>query len=354
MRPNLRLLAVVATALAAALTTSTSGTAVGAQPASTTTAARVEVPTTFTLSSFNVLGSNHTGPNSRYASGLRRIGLAVKLLDRYGVDVVGFQELQIDQFTEFYRLAGSRYGVYPGGLNRKVVQNSIAWDLASWRFVEGHTIPIPYFKGEEWQMPVVMLQNVATGQLAYFANFHNPATNRRHHGNQKWRTEATRREIAMANSLIYETGLPVFITGDMNEREEYFCAMAAGAPMKAANGCRVVNGVCKPPPYPMPVDWIFGSTARSTFSNYVRDNSRLVNRITDHFVIRADVSISPSYTDPFPPTPPACRPDPTTPPYQTYPADPTYPTDPAYPDPTCPPEPTDPTYPPPVTDPVVG
>jgi hypothetical protein len=342
-RPNLRLLAVVATALAAALTTSTSGTAVGAQPARTATA-RVVVPTSFTLSSFNVLGSNHTGPNSRYASGLRRIGLAVKLLDRHGVNVVGFQELQIDQFAEFYRLAGDRFGIYPGGLNRRVVQNSIAWDLASWRFVEGHTVSIPYFKGEEWQMPVVMLQNVSTGQLAYFANFHNPATNRRHHGNQKWRTEATRRQVALANSLILETGLPVFFTGDMNEREEYFCAMAGGAPMKAANGGRFRKGVCTPPPYPMPVDWIFGSKARSTFSNYVRDDSRLVNRITDHFVIRADVSISPSDTDPLPPTPPTCPPDPTIPPYPTYPVDPAYPTDPF-----CSP---DPTYPPPVEQPV--
>ena len=291
-RLNLRLLAVSATALAAALTTSTSGTAVGAQPAQATVA-RIGEPTTFTISSFNVLGSNHTGPNSRYASGLERIGLAVKLLDKHGVDVVGFQELQMDQFTEFYRIAGTRYGVYPGGVDRRTVQNSIAWNLASWQFVSGETVPIPYFDGEEWQMPVVLLQNVTTGQLAYFSNFHNPATNRRHPGNQVWRDEATRREVALVNSLYYETGLPVFVTGDMNEREEYFCAMAGGAPMKAANGGRFKDGVCTPPPYPMPVDWIFGAKGRGAFSNYVRDDSALVNKITDHFVIRADVSIKP-------------------------------------------------------------
>lgn len=289
-RLNLRLLAVSATALAAALTTSTSGTAVGVQPAQSSLTLIGE-PTSFTLSSFNILGSTHTESSTRYASGVERVGLAVRLLDRHGVDVVGFQELQMDQFEELIRIAGDRYGVYPGGVDRRTVQNSIAWSLASWRFVEGHTVPIPYFDGEEWQMPVVLLQNLQTGQQAYFANFHNPATNKRHPGNQKWRTEATAREVALANSLYYETGLPVFITGDMNEREEYFCAMAGGARMKAANGGRFKNGVCTPPPSPMPVDWIFGARGRGAFSNYVRDDSRLVNRITDHFVIRADVAI---------------------------------------------------------------
>lgn len=310
VRPKLRLLAVSATAIAAALTSLTTGSAVGAEPDSTTQAREGE-PTTFTLSSFNVLGSTHTmGPNSRYASGVERMALAIKLLDRHGVDVVGFQEFQIDQFTEFSRLAGDRYGVYPGGVDRRTVQNSIAWSFESWQFVSGYTIPIPYFDGVEYQMPVVLLQNVLTGQQAWFANFHNPATNRRHKGNQKWRTEATTRQIALANRLYYETGLPVFITGDMNEREEYFCRMAAEAPMKAANGGRVRNGVCTPPPYPMPVNWIFGAKQRSTFSNYVRDDSRLVNRITDHFVIRADVAIPPGTGTPLPPPPPPVVTDP--------------------------------------------
>jgi hypothetical protein len=243
----------------------------------------------FTLSSFNVLGSSHTtGPHSRYASGVKRIGLALRLLDRHDVDVVGFQELQMDQFDEFTRLAGDRFGVYPGGVDRRTVQNSIAWALDSWRLVEGDTIPIPYFH-EDYQMPVVLLENVVTGQRAYFSNFHNPA----YASNQKRRDEAKARQIAMVNRLA-PTGLPVFITGDMNEREEYFCTMVAGAPVKAANGGRYRDGVCTPPPKPMPVNWILGLKKRGTFSNYVRDDSRLVNRITNHFVIRADVTIDPA------------------------------------------------------------
>ena len=228
-RPDPRILLVSALAAVVTLTTTTVGAA--AAPARTAALAyqRTVEPVTFTLSSFNVLGSTHTTSGGRMASGVERIGLAVKLLDRTGVDVVGFQELQLDQFSAFYSLAGDRYGIYPGGVDRRTVQNSIAWSLASWRFVEGHTVPIPYFDGVEWQMPVVLLQNVQTGQLAYFTNFHNPATNKKHPGQKKWRVEATRREVALVKSLYWETGLPVFVTGDMNDREEYFCPMAGGA-----------------------------------------------------------------------------------------------------------------------------
>jgi hypothetical protein len=286
LRALLAAAAVTATALASA--------GAGAQAAGTTYP-RTGEPVTFQISSFNVLGSSHTAPGERLArlgSGTYRIGLAVKFLDKHGLDVVGFQELQMDQWTEFTRLAGTRYGSYPGGIDRRSVQNSIVWNLDTWRFVEGHTVPIPYFDGIEWGMPVVQLQHTVTGQLAWFANFHNPATNRKHRNSTPFRREAEQRQVALANSLYWETGLPVFFTGDMNEREKYFCTLAGGAPMKAANGGKVTkDGTCTPPPSPMPVNWIFGGKKRGAFSNYVRDDSRLVNRITDHYVVRADVTL---------------------------------------------------------------
>ena len=313
---NPRILLVSAAVAVLALTTTTVGAAT-ATPARTAAVSmakkRTVEPVTFTLSSFNVLGSTHTTSGSRMASGVDRIALAVKLLDRTETDVVGFQELQLDQFYAFYNLAGDRYGIYPGGVDRRSVQNSIAWKLDTWRMVEDatHTVSIPYFDGIEWQMPVVLLQNVQSGQVAWFANFHNPATNKKHPGQDKWRAEAMRREIALAKTLYWETGYPVFITGDMNEREKYFCPMVAGAPMKAANGGSYnrKTRACTPPK-PMPVDWIFGPKRRATFSNYVRDDSALVRRITDHFVIRADVTLPapplflpPPPVDPTTPTP---------------------------------------------------
>lgn len=259
--------------------------------------AKGTVATEFTLSSFNVLGSTHTvrGRRAKMGSGEERIRLAARALDKHSVDVVGFQEFQIDQWAEFVRVAGDRYSVYPGGVNRKTVQNSIGWRTSDWELVNGYTVQIPYFKGELWQMPVVLLRNRSTGVTAYFANFHNPATNKRHRNNEPHRASAMARQVALAKSIVYETGLPTFFTGDMNEREVYFCGLTGQAPMKAANGGRFKNGTCTPPS-PMPVDWIFGARGRAKMHNWVRDKSPLIKRITDHFMIRTDVKIKPTTT----------------------------------------------------------
>jgi hypothetical protein len=252
--------------------------------------------TEFRISSFNVLGASHTrsgGRHARMASGAYRIRLAVRFLDREGIDVAGLQEFQMPQFEEFVRVAGDRFGVWPGGVSRRTVQNSIVWRLDQFTFVTGHTVQIPYHDGVLWDMPVVLLRHNVTGQLAYFANFHNPATNRRHRDGDVWREIATGIETSLVKTLAKETRLPVFVTGDMNAREDYFCRMVSEAPMRAANGGSYKHGVCTPPPRPMPVNWIFGVKRRGKFSDYVRDDSRLVNRITDHFVVHADVSIGP-------------------------------------------------------------
>ncbi len=240
----------------------------------------------FVVSSFNVLGSSHTAGSGGMASGTQRIRQAATLLGHHGVDVVGFQELQGDQYREFQRVAGGTYDVYPGTAAGPLgIENSIAWRTAEWTLQHAETISIPYFDGNRRPMPVILLKHNASGRFAWFANFHNPATNPKRGNNDRWRTMAMNIEIDLANRLYNESGYPVFITGDMNEREQYFCAMTGRAPMKAANGGSS-GGACDPPPYPMPVDWIFGHDM-VTFASYFRDESRFVQRITDHPVIVA-------------------------------------------------------------------
>lgn len=239
--------------------------------------------TTFVISSFNVLGSSHTVPGGErpgMAPGTTRIREAARLLDAHDVDVVGFQEFQGDQMREFMRVAGDEYAVYPGfALGRKEVVNSIAWRKETWDLVAPGSIAIPYFDGTRRQMPVVRLRHKGTGQEAYFANFHNPASTRKHPGQQRWRDEATAKEIALVNRLIRESGLPVFVVGDMNEREEYYTRLTRGAPMVAANA-----GPGGKAPRKMGIDWIFGSRGVS-FSDFVRDRGARVRRTSDHPMI---------------------------------------------------------------------
>lgn len=242
----------------------------------------------FTVGTFNVLGSSHTSRGGKWpgmASGPTRIRWALGLLYARGVDVVGFQELQRDQLRTFLGASGGGWGVYPGEAAGPLgIENSVAWRRAEWTALEVHTIPIPYFDGRLRPMPYVLLQHNLTGRKAWFANFHNPASNSRRGNNDGHRWRAMMLEIDLANRLWAETGYPVFITGDMNEREVYFCNMTGRAPMVAANGGSN-EGTCSPPPYPMPVDWVFGSDVVS-FSNYTRDE---IPRISDHPLVAAEV-----------------------------------------------------------------
>ena len=101
------------------------------------------------------------------------------------------------------------------------------------------------------------------------------------------RDAATTVEIALIKQL-HATGLPVIITGDMNEHEEFFCRAATEARMVAANGGSGVGG-CQLPPPPRRVDWIMGTTDVS-FSGYVQDGASRA-AASDHYLLYADVGL---------------------------------------------------------------
>lgn len=249
---------------------------------------RADNPTVFRVSTFNVLGAGHTakgGNKTGYASGATRMGWAVSLLRGASIDVAGFQEFQPPQYAVF-RNQMPGWGVYPGAsLSRGSMADSIVWDQSQWDLVEARTIDIPYFGGRPVAMPYVLLRNLGSGQKIWFANFHNPAD--AHGPAQRFRDRALSLEIGLANNL-HADGTPVIITGDMNDREEYFCPMTADAPMHAANGGST-GGACAPPSH-MDVDWIFGSTDLD-FANYTSDDSRLVKRTSDHPFVWAEATL---------------------------------------------------------------
>ena len=252
---------------------------------------RVLEPVVFRVSTFNVLGAGHTAAGGNkavgWASGTTRMHWAVDLLRGAGVDVVGFQEFQRPQFAVF-KNSMPNWGVYPGGqLSRRgATANSIAWDEGKWERVEVHTIDIPYFGGKPWPMPYVLLRDRYSGQEVWFANFHNPADV--HGPAERFRDRATSLQINLAKSL-HADGIPVIITGDMNDRSDYFCPMTGRAPMHAANGGST-GGSCSPPSN-MGIDWIFGSSDVD-FASYTRNDGPLVNKTTDHPFIWSQATLN--------------------------------------------------------------
>lgn len=247
-----------------------------------------ELPT-FRAASFNLLGYGHTknGARPRFEDGITRTGYAVKLLDRRAIDVVGFQEFQEQQHKRFFELVGTSWAVYPGNqLSRAAMHNSIAWRTALWELVEARTIPIVYAEGAWIRMPFVLLRHKESGRLVWFANFHN-AYGRTAEA-QRYRDQARNLQIELANTL-WESGVPLVLTGDMNERETYFCPMTSLAPMKSAAGGSQDNAPCTPPA-DMRIDQIFGSRFIQ-FADYKAAQSKLIRKTTDHPLVYADVSV---------------------------------------------------------------
>lgn len=243
----------------------------------------------FNLTTFNVLGASHTGRHGNhkgFASAGRRSPGVVALLAKHRSDVIGFQELQGSQLAFLQRHTNLDF--FPGFSRGHLgTDNSIGWRRDSWVAVDKRTIRIPYFNGGAREMPVVRLRNIHTGIEAWFTNFHNPAETSRFHHQGRFRVRATHVESALVNRLM-ATGLPVFLTGDMNERASYFCRLTAHAPMVAARG-GTNNGGCRPG-RPRAVDWIFGSQGVQ-FTHYDEDRSPLVDHTTDHPVVTAGVHL---------------------------------------------------------------
>lgn len=244
--------------------------------------------TDFVLSSFNILGSSHTAPggiNAHYASGVERTRWAADLLEKNKVDVVGFQEMNPDQAREFKKVAGKEYGLFPGDIKRHLgSHNSIAWRKDTWDLVSSEIHEFPSHLGRQQPTPLVRLRNKETGQEVYFMNVHNAPGYHKGGTQQKWRDLAVNKQVALINELKRKTGLPVIVTGDMNDKEIAFKRMTQEADLKAANA---PNGRM---PKHMSLDWIFGSKAVD-FSGFKRLAKGVVGRITDHGVLVSKVHV---------------------------------------------------------------
>ncbi|MBO9522219.1 MAG: endonuclease/exonuclease/phosphatase family protein [Nocardioidaceae bacterium] len=243
----------------------------------------------FRMASFNVLGSSHTRRGTKRpqkASGSARMARATQYVLDHDLDLVGFQEFQGDQRSVFLRNTGGAYQIFPGnGLDG---ENSIAWRTDTWDLVKADTVAIPYFGGHPRNMPVLTLRHKASGIAIIATNFHNPADTREYGRQGRWRAAAKAREAELFGQL-RQSGLPIFVTGDMNETNSWFCAVAGPGDLRAAaggeggrNGCSVAGGYR--------VDWIAGSYDVQ-FSNYLEDKSGYVHWMTDHPVMSASVRI---------------------------------------------------------------
>ena len=249
-------------------------------------------PTKIRMSSFNLLGAGHTDgakPKRKgWADSSKRLRWSRQILDQQGIDVVGFQEMHGKQVIE-WQANNPDFTSWPlHKFSDAVGHNTISWRSSVFKLVQSKTIMIPYFNGKEQRMPYVLLEHIASGQRLWLYNVHTPANIPNDH--QKWRDIGFQRAIELVKKLrAQDPKTPVFMTGDMNDREKFFCPTVGNTDLVAANGGHATPTSCTTP-RPMMVDWVLGS-APATFSDYTALRTPLVKKTTDHPVITATATL---------------------------------------------------------------
>lgn len=242
-------------------------------------------PMTFKIGSFNVLGSQHTragGSKAGWPDAPARTAGTAELMRKHGVHILGTQELQDDQLRDLQNRTGM--AAYPGfAWGAAETDNSILWNPGMFEMVSGSKFTIT-FMGRPRPQPIVRLRHLATGREFYVVNTHPSA------GDGRYATERRNGQVALVNVVndLKATGLPVLVTGDMNDREAFYCNVVPAAGLTASNGGSYGSG-CQPPPEPIPVDWVVGSGA--AWSGYWRDTTPVTRKISNHFFISATAQV---------------------------------------------------------------
>ncbi len=244
-------------------------------------AATSDAPFEVRVGSFNVLGSQHTaagGSRQRYPPAATRNVGATNLIGKHGVDILGTQELQADQLSALQSRTGM--AAYPGlAWGSAETDNSVLWDPGVFELVSGSQFTIT-FMGRARPQPIVRLRHLATGRELYVVNTHPSAGGGRYAAE---RAAGQNTLVSVVNGLKGE-GVPVLVTGDMNDREAFYCSVPPRTGLVASNGGSVAGG-CNPPPQPLPVDWVLGYDVG--WSGYWRDTTPVTQRISDHYFISA-------------------------------------------------------------------
>ena len=213
-----------------------------------------------------------------YAPARIRAEWMADVLDQIGSpSIVGMQELDDSQLQAVLRATGGQYAAYPGPAIRNGIQASMMWRTDTWKAVERRTITIPFIRFQRAQ-PVVRLRNLATGREIWVMNVHNAPRDY-----QGQRDTAVAKEIATIKELGAD-GTPVFLVGDMNEKERVFCKVLTKTDLTSPMGGGVnANGACQVPSGRLRIDWIFGGP-NAAWSDYRMDLSPLKRWVNDHGV----------------------------------------------------------------------
>lgn len=233
---------------------------------------------------FNILGSQHTAPGGarpNFAPGRVRTEWAKNLIARRGATLIGLSEPQPDQITALDVATNGAYSIYPGNtMGYEAAPQSVMWKDSEWSFVWGNTVQMP-FMGSSRPQALVRLRNTSTGREIYWINAHLSP------GKMQADRDKGMDIIKQVVKQLGGDGLPVVVTGDLNEHAKAFRRIACPTDLDAAVGGETSGSTCRVPKA-MRVDWIFG---RGSFDNTEVNQGAQVRRTTDHAVVSSRFTV---------------------------------------------------------------
>lgn len=258
----------------------------GISPTDPITRAAPRPTARFKISTFNILGSQHTAGRGGYGPGTNRARITAKLIKRRDIDLIGLQEVQVDQLRVLrHQLPG--YNIWPSQqLGGGGVRLQIAFRKSMFKLVDTGKI-MTRFDRQTRPVPWVLLKSRLTGRKLYAIDIHNSPQ-----GLEGERDSATRREIRLIQRLRHHHK-PVFVVGDANEKEEWFCRVVGRTDVHSANGGHATRRSCDPPDRPLRIDWIMGGGRSVHFTDYREMDDARVRAASDHELLRASVRIGP-------------------------------------------------------------
>ncbi|WP_242667560.1 endonuclease/exonuclease/phosphatase family protein [Nocardioides sp. PD653] len=247
----------------------------------------------FGIGTLNWRGASHysSNPHPGERPYAERVPNMVAKIGASGASIIGFQEFEPQQAKAFLEATDGAWAIVKGknGSGEPATANAIAYQPGVWAVVEVRYVSIRYGR-PMIKIPLVRFTSTSGGGTGlgsiWVLNTHNPAG--AVGGTKAMRAAAVRAEAtALQHLQTSEPGMPLFLTGDMNDKTRFkrlFLSLASG--WSPAN------------PTDQQIDWIMGSPA-AIFSGTVVDQSTNdgAHDYTDHPFVHTTAQLATGTTD---------------------------------------------------------
>lgn len=252
----------------------------------------------FSVSTFNILGSQHTEPGGGvpyWAPGRLRSEWAADVIAGTGSSIVAIQESQRDQVVTLQKILGQHYDFWPGtSLSARHGWQTVMWDRRVWTREKTQSLELPVL-GTTRPHPVILLSHRKTGRKVWVLNVHNSSKQ------TKERIRERNKAMKKINRVVRNkerTGAEMLLVGDFNDRKRAFCSVVGNTDLESAFGGSVtttkkknkkIKKVCRPPRN-MGIDWIFNSPGLKN-RTATRTRTAAITSVADHPVVTAALTI---------------------------------------------------------------